>query len=189
MPTLEDSIKIGETSIEEPKEKLKEPEALEAEPDETGIKAEREEIGPFVSRSWRFLREREFEVKVELQGITARTVTNYGVFFIANRKCKVIEVRERHSTAESTASAATLDIERLTDGTALDSGLAILASTINLKGTADTITKKLTNNNLTSGRRHDTLEIGDALALKDAVTGTLTELSGVCVSVLLQYID
>ena len=148
-----------------------------------------ERIDISLPRNWMFLRERQFEVKVELPGIQARTVTNYGVFYIANRRCRVIEVRERHSTAESTASVATIDIERLTDGTALDSGLAVLASTINLKGTANTISKKLTNNNITSGRRHDVLEIGDSLALKDATTGTLTELSNVCVSVLLQYID
>lgn len=122
------------------------------------------------------------EITVSLPGTLSATATNYGVFFIANRPIEITKIKEVHSTAGSDAGAVTLQIEKLTGTTALDSGSTLLATAFNLKGTANTVVS-YEGTRLTSSRQ---LVEGDRLALKDA--GTLTDLAGVCVTIYYKYL-
>lgn len=117
-------------------------------------------------------------ITVSLFGTSAATAANYGVFFIAQRPYEVMEISEAHTTAGSSADAA-LNIERLQGTEALDAGDAICVAAFELDGTADTVvTKKST------ALQNRVLSIGDRLALDDA--GTLTNVAGVTVSILLK---
>lgn len=114
-----------------------------------------------------------------LAGTTPATAANYGVFFIANRPYEVMEISEAHTTAGNDAGTVTLDIERLQGTEALDAGDSICVSAFNLKSTADTVVTKKTTD-----LHNRTLLTGNRLALKDA--GTLTNVAGLCVSILLK---
>ena len=123
------------------------------------------------------------EIVFTLPGnLLADQVANYGVFFIANRPIEIMKVKEVHSTAGTDAGAVTLNLEKLTGATALDSGDLILNTAFDLKGTADTVVS-YEGNQLTKNRQ---LIEGDRLALKDV--GTLTNLAGVCVVVYYKYL-
>ena len=93
-----------------------------------------------------------------------------------------MKIKEVHSTAGSDVGAVTLQIEKLTGTTALDSGSTLLSTAFNLKGTANTVVS-YEGTRLTSSRQ---LVEGDRLALKDA--GTLTDLAGVCVTIYYKYL-
>ena len=122
------------------------------------------------------------EITVNLAGTLSATATNYGVFFIANRSIEITKIKEVHSTAGSDGSAVTLQIEKLTGTTALDSGSTILNTAFDLKGTANTVVAYQGYSGLTINRQ---LKEGDRLALKDA--GTLTNVAGVCVTIYYKY--
>lgn len=122
------------------------------------------------------------EITVNLGGTLSATAANYGVFFIANRPIEIVKVKEVHSTAGSDGSAVTLQLEKLTGTTALDSGSTILNTAFDLKGTANTVVSYSGYKGLNSNR---ILREGDRLALKDA--GTLTNVAGVCVSIYFKY--
>ncbi len=122
------------------------------------------------------------EITVSLPGTLSATATNYGVFFIASRPIEIMKIKEAHTTAGSDAGAVTLQIEKLTGTTALDSGSTLLTTAFNLKGTANTVVS-YEGTRLTSSRQ---LVEGDRLALKDA--GTLTDLAGVCVTIYYKYL-
>lgn len=122
-----------------------------------------------------------FQESIVLAGSSAATSSNYGAFFIANRTYTVMSVVESHATAGSDASAVTLQVEKLTGTTAAGSGTNLLATAINLKGTANTV---VTPPLVTSGVLN--LRVGDRLSL--APTGTLTSLAHVVVTVYLQYV-
>ena len=123
------------------------------------------------------------EITVSLPGTLSATATNYGVFFIANRPIEITKIKEVHNTAGSDGSAVTLQIEKLTGTTALDSGSTILNTAFNLKGTANTVVSYQGYKDLTINRQ---LVEGDRLALKDA--GTLTNVAGVCVTIYYKYL-
>lgn len=124
-----------------------------------------------------------FIIPITLDGATAATAANYGVFFIAPFACEVVSVRENHTTAGNDAGAVTLDIEKLTGTQASGAGVAVLGATkINLKGTAETVQAPA----LTATGANKQLAIGDKLNLLDA--GTLTTLAGVSVTVELKKI-
>ena len=122
------------------------------------------------------------EITVSLPGTLSATATNYGVFFIASRPIEIMKIKEAHTTAGSDADAVTLQIEKLTGTTALDSGSTILTTAFNLKSTANTVVS-YSGTGLTVNRQ---LVEGDRLALKD--TGTLTNLQGVCVTIYYKYL-
>lgn len=112
----------------------------------------------------------------KLQGTSAAVAANYGVFFIAPDDCYVESYRECHGTA---ASAGTIDLENLSDGTAPGSGVSVLTSTVNFANAANNVqtgTVSLVSSNIA-------LERGDRLAHK--VTGALTNLSDVSIMVTL----
>jgi len=106
----------------------------------------------------------------------AATATNYGPVFIAPFPCVLIKVQERHAVAGSDGSAVTLDVEKIPSGTAKGSGTTMLASTINLKATADTVQ----NGSLAKLGTAKSLVVGDAVGIK--TSGTLTALKDVTVT-------
>lgn len=110
-------------------------------------------------------------------GADAATAANFGVFFIVPVACVLTGFQEVHQTAGNDAGAVTLTLEKLTGTTAPDSGVVMLASTLSLKATANTVQDGVPT--LTLGNR--TLKAGDRLCLKDA--GTLTTLANVTVKV------
>jgi hypothetical protein len=112
-----------------------------------------------------------------------QTAANYGIFFIARHPCEVLFISEVHGTAGTDAGAVTLQVEKLTGTTAKGAGTNILATTINLKGTSNTVqTREITGLVRTGGVV--SLRKGDRLALKSS--GTLTDLKDVQVTVYLK---
>lgn len=117
-----------------------------------------------------------FTVTVSLVDTLPQTLANYGSFFVAPYPCVLIKAYERHGTAGSDASAVTLDIEKLASGTAKGSGTSMVATTFDLKGTANTPQLILPSTTIANRR----LDRGEAVALKP--TGTLTALKDVVVT-------
>ena len=114
----------------------------------------------------------------------AATAANYGQFFIAPFDCAVVRVDEVHSTAGTNGGAVTLDVEKLTGTTAEGSGVSVLASTFNLKSTANTVVNKFPSTSVTSNVPNKQLAKGDRLAL--LTSGTLTAVNNVVVVVILK---
>lgn len=111
-----------------------------------------------------------------LQGAAPATAANYGKFFVADRRYKVIKVQSTHRTA---SSSGTVMVERLQGTEAKDAGDDLLSSAISTAGTAETL---LTGTLVTTGVT--VLEVGDALGLVSG--GTLTSSADLCISVQLQ---
>lgn len=121
-----------------------------------------------------------FNLSCHLKGADAGTAANYGKFWIAPYKCKVLGVTEIHGHVGGTSAAVTL--ERLQGTEALNSGDDLLTSVFDLTATADT----LQEGTLTATTANLTLEAGDRLALKDS--GTMTAATDVDVTVQLQWV-
>ena len=116
-------------------------------------------------------------ISYTIYGTAAATAGNYGVFFIAPFKCYINKIQEVHQTAGSDAGAVTLTIEKLTGTQALDAGVSTLNSTINLKGTANTVVTPT----LTQTTANRNLDIGNRLAMDDA--GALADVANVTVEI------
>ena len=130
--------------------------------------------------TWASIGQKKLHVHHTIVGTAAATAANYGVFFIVPAACLVTKVQEVHQTAGTDAGAVTLNIEKLTGTTALDSGANLLSTALSLKATINSVqTGTLTN---TSSTR--TLAAGDRLAMLD--TGTLTAVANVTVLIELQ---
>ena len=99
------------------------------------------------------------------------------IFYTAPFPCEVIRIEEIHTTAATDSAAVTLQVEKLTGTTAPGSGTTLLASTIDLKGTANTVVERkgldLTGDTV--------LAPGNRLALK--YSGSLAGLAGLSVTV------
>lgn len=120
-------------------------------------------------------------VMARIDGAAAQTAANFTTpFFIANRSYQILEVIERHETAGSDGGAVTVMVKKTPSGTAPASGTDVLTAGLSLKATANT------NQSGVISRSADTLAYGDSLALVS--TGTLTNLVGVTVYVLLKAI-
>lgn len=111
-----------------------------------------------------------------LPGSDSQTAAKYGVIRTFYNPIEILWIAEVHSVAGSDGGAVTLDIEKLTGTTAPGSGTTILASTFNLKSTANTVVTK-EGKALANNRQ---FKEGERIALK--TSGTLTALEGVCVS-------
>lgn len=120
-----------------------------------------------------------FSVTVNLLGSAAATAANYGTFFIAPRACTVRKVKAVWETA---STSGTLQIERLTGTTAPGSGTNILASTIDMSGTANTVVSRR-KFELTSGKK---IKENERLALVDG--GTLTSQAMLTVTIYFAYL-
>lgn len=121
-----------------------------------------------------------FYFTFSLGGALAQTSANYGFIFTARHPIEILRVVEIHETAGSDLGAVTLDIVKTPSGTAIGSGTSVLASTFNLKSTANTPVSKQ-GTGLSSTRR---LKENESLACK--TSGTLTDLAGVCVTIYCQ---
>lgn len=104
----------------------------------------------------------------------------------AGAEFEVVEVAEIHTVAGSDGSAVTLDVVKLSDGTAPGSGTSVLSTTFNLKSTANTkVTMSKAKGTLASQAAR-TLSSGQTLALN--YSGTLTASAGVAVTVSLRML-
>lgn len=115
-------------------------------------------------------------VSVELQGTAPATAGNYGTFFIAPYDCVLREVRVVWGTA---STSGTLQVERLQGTEAKDAGDDLLAATVDLSGTANTVTTPA----LTTTTANLELSAGNRLGLVNG--GTLTSQADLCVTCIL----
>lgn len=105
--------------------------------------------------------------------------------FIADSDYELESAAEIHEAVGTDGSAVTLDVKKATGTQAAGSGTTMLASTFNLKATANTVvTKNRSNGGLTTTAANQRLTSGDRLVLDFG--GTLTALAGVCVTVTLK---
>jgi hypothetical protein len=100
-------------------------------------------------------------------------------FFTADRAYQVVSISEVHSVAGTNASAVTLQVTKDTGTQAPGAGSALLATAFNLKATANTVQ----NGTLVATVATLQLAAGNRLAID--VTGTLTDVAGVVVTVKL----
>ncbi len=100
------------------------------------------------------------------------TAANYGIIFTADRPWRLIAAHKVQTVNGSDAGAVTLDIEKLPTGTALDSGVSMLASTFDLK--TGVVNDRSVGPTATAADAR--LNPGDSVALKD--TGVLTAVAG-----------
>ena len=116
-----------------------------------------------------------FEVSVYVPSSDATNAALYPVFYVATVPCFLIEAKLRHDV---NGTSTIVDVEKLTAGIAKGSGGSMLVSKFDLStGARTTISKLVTI--ATSGYQ---LNSGDAVALR--ATGTLTNTSAVCVTLL-----
>lgn len=136
---------------------------------------------------YKFLRGKQESITTVVFGTDAATATNYDIFWIAPADCFLVAAYEAHKTAGSDAGAVTLNLERLLDGVALDSGVSMLESTFNLKGTANTYQSKnpAQSPTFTSAVADNAIPRGARVALKDS--GTLTAVNHVVLTMVVQY--
>lgn len=111
---------------------------------------------------------------VILQGTAPATAGNYGTFFIAPYKCKVLSAAAVWRTA---STSGTLNIERLQGTESKGNGDDLLSSTIDMSGTAETVN----SGTLTTTKATLELAAGDRLGLVNG--GTLTSQADLCVFV------
>ena len=128
--------------------------------------------------------------KARVQSFTVSTILPYtdaasanfytGTFWTAPAKCVVDSVVARWDT---NSSSGTVTVHKVPSGTAIDSGTALLSSTIS------TASGAATNATGTLSSTASTLELaaGDSLQLVDS--GTLTSLANLQVSVGLHWIS
>jgi len=107
-----------------------------------------------------------------------------GAIFIADRAYRVIQIDEVHSVAGSDGGAVTLDIKKQTGTQDPTQGVSVLSSTFNVKSTANTVVSKTAASGLTATAADKVLAAGNRLSFD--LTGTLTALAGLCVTVKLQ---
>lgn len=104
-------------------------------------------------------------VHEHLQGATPVTAANFGTFWQAPYDCVLREVRVVWGTA---SSSGTLQVERLQGTEAKDAGNDLLAATVDMSATANTVTTPA----LTTTTASLQLSAGDRLGLVNG--GTLT---------------
>lgn len=127
-----------------------------------------------------------FSIVIQVDSTNAATSTLYGAPIPLPVPCTLVQVQEVHGVAGSDAGAVTVTVEKLTGTTAKGSGIALLSSAFDLKGTANTVATKYVTSGLvetvTSGMLDRSFDAGDRVALK--TSGTLTAVSDVAVTLL-----
>lgn len=97
---------------------------------------------------------------------------------------EVTEVMESHAVLGSDGAAVTLDVKRCTGTQTPAQGTSVLSSTFDLKGTINTVVRKVRGAGLVTGGVYlRTLRPGDRLCLD--VTGTPTSVAGTVVTIVL----
>lgn len=123
------------------------------------------------------LTERQFTVTSVISGTGAATSTNYGSFWVAPFNCSVQQILQTHG---ANGAGGVLTVELLKSGVASGSGTSV--TTFDMTTGANTVVTK----NIGRLSVVKALGTGDRLGL--SITGTLTGLSQVVVTVLLQAI-
>lgn len=131
---------------------------------------------------WNDINQKKFYVEHTIYGADAVTAADYSTFFIAPFAVTVTDFREVHATAGIDVGAVTLDLEKLTGTTAPGSGSSVLAATLSLKATANTVQTAT----LTATLANRSLAKNDRLALKKS--GTLTSVANVTIVTELQVV-
>lgn len=115
-----------------------------------------------------------------IRGVDAQASVNFTTsFFVADRSCEVVRVKERHEVA---AGDGSLDVRKTPSGTSAASSTSILSGNMNLTTVADT-NQTATLSGTTGNTR---LAPGDALTM--VANGTLVNLQGVTVQVIVKTI-
>lgn len=97
---------------------------------------------------------------------------------------EVTEVAESHAVLGTDGSAVTLDVKRCTGTQTPAQGTTLLSSTFDLKGTINTIVRKVRGAGLASGNQAvRTIRSGDRVAID--ITGTTTAVAGVALTLTL----
>lgn len=126
-----------------------------------------------------------FPVQVVAATNAAILTAGDSAIFIPDADCELLAVSEVHTTLGTDGSAVTLDLERLTGTAAVGSGTSLLSSTFSLKATVDTVvTKSIANGGLPAALASRLLAEGDRLGMN--LTGTLTAVTGLCLTVWLR---
>jgi len=115
-----------------------------------------------------------FEVKVSVDDFWAEDSNLYKTFYEPNVRCFLLEARARHG-ANGGANAA-VTVEKLSNGTAMGSGLSMLKGLFTFTSSANTTQKQGATTVLSAVQ----LTPGDAMALRPS--GTLTNLRDVTVT-------
>lgn len=118
-----------------------------------------------------------FTVTADRPGTEPATAGNYAAFWIAPFACRVVSIREMHTTAGSDGGAVTLVVEKLTGTQAPGAGTSLQSANIDLKGTANTVQAPA----LSATASDLALAAGNRLALK--LTGTPTAIAGLVLTV------
>lgn len=106
-------------------------------------------------------------------------------FFCANRSYKIIEVKERHETAN--VGAYSLQIKKVPSGTAIASGTNVLTTAFDLTASAATTRSGVVDRTrITGGGAYDLITENQSLAF--SYTGVAGAIRGVHVSVLLKAV-
>lgn len=116
-----------------------------------------------------------------IPGTNSATGANYSTFFIAPYPMTIIGITEVHAVKGTDAGAVTLQVEKLINTTAPGSGLGLLTTPFDLKGTINTVKNGVLTPNVGITR----LNVGDRLAL--LASGTLTDVANVTVVVTFQF--
>lgn len=107
--------------------------------------------------------------------------------FISDGDYEVASVAESHETLGTDGGGVTVDVVKCTGTQAASAGASVLASTFNLKAAINTVVRKdRSNGGLQTARTRCQITKGDRLALN--FSGTLTSVTGVCVTVVLNPI-
>ncbi len=114
-------------------------------------------------------------------GGSAATTANYSVFFTAPISMTLSGITEVHVVKGTNGSPVTLQIEKLTDSQAPGTGVSLLTTAFDLKGTINTVV----NGQLVTTIGSIQLKKGDRLGL--VPTGTLTAVSNVTVTLLINF--
>lgn len=129
----------------------------------------------------RYLRNRMETITAVVQGTAGATATNYSIFWIAPYDCIIDSIREVHSVLGTDGGAVTLDVEKLTGTQASGAGTDILASTIDLKGTIDTVVQGTLSSTIS------TLQVAENDRLGLVLAGTPTSVANVVVTLQVIY--
>lgn len=127
------------------------------------------------------LYQKKIYLRHTLYGADAATAGNYGTFLISPVACLITRIQEVHEVKGTDGSAVTLNIEKLANGVAPGSGVAILSTAFDLKANINVVQSGTLS--LVSTTR--TLAAGDRLGL--VKSGTLTSVAGVTVLVELTF--
>jgi len=146
---------------------------MENEPEEEFEKSEELKITPNFLETVKYGK----YIQHSIYGATAQTAANYGFIFTTRHPIEIMRITEVHSVAGNDAGSVTLDVKKVPSGTAIASGVTLLSSTFSLKSTANTPVIK-EGVSLSINRQ---LKENDSIGLVSS--GTLTTLSGVCVTI------